>query len=81
MANPAYRPKGNGTQARRCIRLLRLLERESKVNLEEFAAELGVSERTIKRDIRVLIDAGEPVVRFYGATKGWQLRFSSPAED
>jgi predicted DNA-binding transcriptional regulator YafY len=51
------------------------------VNLEEFAAELGVSERTIKRDIRVLIDAGEPVVRFYGATKGWQLRFSSPAED
>jgi len=57
------RPKGASQQTLRAIRLLRRLDRGERICLYRTAEELGVSDRTLSRDIRVLREAGEKVVR------------------
>lgn len=57
------RPKGASQQTLRVIRLLRRLDRGERICLYGTAEELGVSDRTLSRDIRVLREAGEKVVR------------------
>jgi predicted DNA-binding transcriptional regulator YafY len=57
------RPKGASQQTLRAIRLLRRLDRGERICLYGTAEELGVSDRTLSRDIRVLREAGEKVVR------------------
>lgn len=57
------RPKGASQQTLRAIRLLRRLDRGERLCLYGTAEELGVSDRTLSRDIRVLREAGEKVVR------------------
>ena len=48
---------------RRNIEILKLLSEGKWVSLHHLAKRLGVSHRTIQRDIKLLIEAGFPVVR------------------
>ena len=57
------RPKGASQQTLRAIRILRRLDRGERLCLYGTAEELGVSDRTLSRDIRVLREAGEKVIR------------------
>ncbi len=57
------RPKGASQQTLRAIHILRRLDRGERLCLYGTAEELGVSDRTLSRDIRVLREAGEKVIR------------------
>jgi predicted DNA-binding transcriptional regulator YafY len=50
-----------GDQLARQWRLLHLLDRPASVAVETAAQELGCTVRTIRRDLRVLEDAGFPI--------------------
>jgi predicted DNA-binding transcriptional regulator YafY len=56
------RKSGTHTQAVRVVRLLRLLERDGLHWYTDLAATLKVGERTVRRDMHALREAGEPVM-------------------
>ena len=57
------RPATEYTQAVRVIRLLRYLEPGKRYRIDELAAKMGVHDRTIARDVKALMKAGEPIRR------------------
>jgi len=60
-------------RADRLIRIMVLLQNHTKMTTKELASELGVSERTILRDMDALTLSGIPVVAERGKTGGWRL--------
>lgn len=60
------RPRGLGEQAVRLLKLLRRLESGENLHLYRLSEEFLVSERTIRRDVRILQIAGETVWFEYG---------------
>src|SRR5690349_7246695 len=60
-------------RARRLIALLLLLQLGRRFTAAELAAQLGVSVRTIHRDVDALIDAGVPVQSDRGPGGGFAL--------
>lgn len=56
-------------QLERSLRLLRLLQR-GRITLEQCARTLGVSKRTIQRDIEVLSVTGFPIERIVVESNG-----------
>lgn len=51
-------PTGTGRRVVRMLRLIKLVDQESGIADSELAARLGVSERTVARDIAELAEAG-----------------------
>jgi len=60
-------------RADRLIRIMVLLQNHTKMTTRELSNELGVSERTILRDMDALTLSGIPVVAERGKTGGWRL--------
>lgn len=60
-------------RADRLIRIMVLLQNNTKMTTKELASELGVAERTILRDMDALTLSGIPVVAERGKTGGWRL--------
>ena len=60
-------------RADRLLSIMLLLQVNRRVTSREFAQRLGVSERTIHRDMDALSAAGIPVVAERGAGGGWTL--------
>ena len=67
-------------RADRLISVLLLLQSREQMTGGELAAQLGVSERTIHRDMEMLSIAGVPVYASRGARGGWQLNEAWRAE-
>jgi predicted DNA-binding transcriptional regulator YafY len=61
-------------RASRLVSLLLLLQVRGQLSAEQLAERLGVSVRTVYRDVEALTDAGVPVLRLRGPTGGYQLR-------
>jgi predicted DNA-binding transcriptional regulator YafY len=61
-------------RASRLVSLLLLLQVRGQLSAEELAERLGVSVRTVYRDVEALTEAGVPVVRLRGPAGGYQLR-------
>jgi predicted DNA-binding transcriptional regulator YafY len=61
-------------RASRLVSLALLLQVRGQLSAEELAERLGVSVRTVYRDIEALSEAGVPVVRLRGPAGGYQLR-------
>ena len=57
----------------RLLRLLGLLQRRRQWNAEQIADELGVTVRTVRRDVARLRDLGYPVAAVHGAGGGYEL--------
>lgn len=57
------RPNGVGVQAYRIVRILRRLDSGDRLPFIGTANEMGISERTLHRDVRLLRAAGENIVR------------------
>lgn len=57
------RPQGTGVQALRIVIILRRLDKGDRLPFTSTANEMGVSERTLHRDVRLLREAGENIVR------------------
>ena len=90
------KPSGNGQQRAdaerrsrqterlaRVLRLLLLLQSPRSRDARELAEKLGCSERTVYRDLQVLVAAGVPVYfdehdRCYRIRKAWRLAAMSP---
>jgi len=69
----------------RVLRVLLLIQSPRRRDAREIAAELGCSERTVYRDLQVLIAAGVPVYfdkrdRCYRVRRSWRLAAMSPTE-
>lgn len=60
-------------RADRLIRIMILLQNNMQMTTNELAGELGVSDRTILRDMDALSLSGIPVVAERGKTGGWRL--------
>ncbi|OIJ63918.1 helix-turn-helix transcriptional regulator [Streptomyces mangrovisoli] len=60
-------------RAARLLSLLLLLQNRGRLTADELAAELGVSARTVYRDVDSLISAGVPVYGDAGHGGGYQL--------
>jgi predicted DNA-binding transcriptional regulator YafY len=59
--------------SQRLLRMLALLQRQREWGAGRLASELGVTERTVRRDIARLRDLGYPVDTVRGAGGGYQL--------
>jgi predicted DNA-binding transcriptional regulator YafY len=59
--------------SQRLLRLLALLQRRGERNAGQLARDLGVTERTVRRDVARLRDLGYPVATVHGAGGGYQL--------
>lgn len=66
------RPQGTGVQALRIVRILRRLDSAEKLLFTNTANEMGVSERTLHRDVRLLRDAGENIT--FRDNKFWLVK-------
>ncbi len=62
-----------GSPASRLLDLLSLLQARNHWNATELAARVGVTERTVRRDVARLRDLGYPVNAEPGPTGGYQL--------
>jgi predicted DNA-binding transcriptional regulator YafY len=62
-----------GMRADRLLTLLLLLQNRGRMTAAELAAELGVSPRTIYRDIEALGTSGVPVYADHGPSGGYRL--------
>ncbi|GAA4217536.1 helix-turn-helix transcriptional regulator [Actinocatenispora rupis] len=60
-------------RASRLISLLLLIQSRHRLTAPQLAAELGVSERTVYRDVRALSDAGIPIYAEQGGRGGYSL--------
>ena len=60
-------------RASRLIALLLLLQARDRMTAPQLAAELGVSERTVYRDVAALAEAGVPVYAEQGNRGGYRL--------
>ena len=60
-------------RATRLVSLLLLLQTRGLLTAAELAAQLGVSVRTVHRDVEALADAGVPVEAVRGAAGGYRL--------
>lgn len=60
-------------RADRLLTMMILLQNRQKMTTKELAHELGVSSRTVLRDMDALSIAGIPVVAERGKTGGWRL--------
>jgi predicted DNA-binding transcriptional regulator YafY len=60
-------------RASRLVALLLLLQARGQLTADELAAELGVSGRTIQRDVDALTEAGIPVYAERGRAGGYRL--------
>ncbi|BCJ39347.1 transcriptional regulator [Actinoplanes ianthinogenes] len=60
-------------RASRLLSLLLLLQNRGRMSATQLAAELGVTTRTIYRDVEALAAAGVPVYAEHGPTGGYQL--------
>ncbi|MFJ1901376.1 helix-turn-helix transcriptional regulator [Streptomyces sp. NPDC088115] len=60
-------------RADRLVALLLFLQSRGRVTVAEVAAELGVAERTARRDLEALATAGIPVYSQRGRGGGWSL--------
>jgi predicted DNA-binding transcriptional regulator YafY len=60
-------------KADRLVAILLILQRKGQVTAAEVAAELEVSERTARRDLEALGNAGLPIYSTQGRNGGWQL--------
>jgi predicted DNA-binding transcriptional regulator YafY len=60
-------------RADRLISILLILQRDGRVTAGRIAAELEVSERTVRRDLDALSRAGQPVYSESGRHGGWRL--------
>ena len=60
-------------RASRLLSLLMLLQNRGRMSATQLAAELGVTTRTIYRDVEALAAAGVPVYAETGPTGGYQL--------
>lgn len=60
-------------RASRLISLLLLIQSRHRMTAPQLAAELGVSERTVYRDVRALCDAGIPIYAEQGGRGGYAL--------
>lgn len=63
-------------RASRLLRELLLLQNRGRMTAAELAGELGVSRRTVLRDIDALGEAGLPMVVHRGARGGFELGFN-----
>lgn len=61
------------TKNRRARILEEIKSLNSIVNKKYFSKKFNVSERTIERDIKVLIDAGNNIMRVSGRKGGYRL--------
>ncbi|KAF4410995.1 MULTISPECIES: YafY family protein [Streptomyces] len=59
--------------SRRALRLLSLFGSRRQWPLREFATALGVSERTVRRDIETLRELGYPITTVHGPEGGYRL--------
>jgi len=59
--------------SRRALRLLSLFGSRRQWPLREFATALGVSERTVRRDIETLRELGYPITTVHGPDGGYRL--------
>jgi predicted DNA-binding transcriptional regulator YafY len=66
------RPQGTGVQALRIVRILRRLDSGDKIPFSRTANEMGISERTLHRDVRLLRDAGEIISQHHD--KFWLIK-------
>ena len=60
-------------RASRLVSLLLLLQNRGRMSAAQLAAELGVTARTIYRDVEALAAAGVPIYAEQGPTGGYQL--------
>ena len=60
-------------RADRLLSILLLLQVHGRLTTRELAQRLGVSERTIHRDMGALSVSGVPIISDRGATGGWSL--------
>ena len=60
-------------RANRLVSLLLLLQARRRLTAEDLASELGVSTRTVYRDLQALAEAGVPILTERGAGGGIQL--------
>jgi predicted DNA-binding transcriptional regulator YafY len=62
-----------GVRADRLVAILLLLQARGRVTAGEVAAELEISERTARRDLEALGQAGLPIYSRQGRGGGWEL--------
>lgn len=60
--------------SQRLLRMLALLQRRREWSAGQLASELGVTERTVRRDVARLRDLGYPVATMHGTGGGYQLQ-------
>lgn len=60
-------------RAERLLSIVLLLQNRKIISTKALAEELGVSERTVHRDMDALSSAGIPVYAERGKTGGWKL--------
>jgi len=65
------RPKGTSDRLHRLLRLIMQIQARRRSTAGELAGELGVSKRTVFRDLKVLQEAGVPLINV--PQKGYQL--------
>ena len=63
----------SGVRASRLLSLLLLLQNRGRMSAAQLAAQLGVTARTIYRDVEALAAAGVPIYAEQGPTGGYQL--------
>lgn len=69
----AFCPTLSSVRADRLVALILLLQARRRATAAELAAELEVSERTIRRDLEALMVSGVPVYPQRGRGGGWAL--------
>ena len=70
---PAFPITSTAVRADRLLAIVLLLQARRRASAPELAAELEVSERTIRRDMEALSSAGVPVYPVRGRHGGWSL--------